>query len=147
MSQPASMEKSWLTFLVDDHRYMRSLVRGMLNQIGVKNIEEFDDCESCLKRLREHASPAPDLIILDWHMAGMDGYAFANEVRMDKDLRSKAIPIVMVTGEKDPMLLEQVKDLGVKAILNKPVALPELHAKMYQAIGIAPPSQLKRFGE
>ncbi len=77
----------------------------------------------------------------------MRGYAFANQVRLDKELRAKAIPIIMVTGEKDPMLLEQVQDLGVKAILNKPIALHDLHATIYKAVGFSPPAALKRIGE
>ena len=134
-----AMEKSWLTLLVDDHRYMRGLVRGMLAQMGIKQLEEFDECESCLKRLRQEGGITPALIILDWHMTGMDGYSFCNEVRRDKELRSLSIPIIMVTGETDPLLLEQMHDLGVKAILNKPIALANLQAAIYKAVGIMPP--------
>lgn len=146
MSAPTPIEKTWTAFLVDDHRYMRSLLRGMLNQMGVKSFEEFDDCTSCLARLRG-AEAAPDFILLDWHMQGMDGYAFCQEVRLDKTIRSKGIPIVLVTGEQDPMLLEQMRDLGVKAVLNKPVALPELQAAVYKAVGIAAPVALRKPGE
>ncbi len=133
-------EKTWLALVVDDHTYMRSLIRTMLQQIGFKHVEEFDNAEVCLRRVRVAEMNTPDLIILDWHMQGMDGYEFCNAFRLDKDIRPKQIPIIMVTGEKDPMLLEQAKDMGVKAILNKPVSLPKLKDAIRRSINGGGPS-------
>ncbi len=137
-------EKSWLALVVDDHTYMRSLVRTMLQQIGFKQVEEFDNAEACLARVGMKEAHVPDLIFLDWHMQGMDGYAFCNAVRLDKDIRAKHIPIIMVTGEQDPMLLEQAMDLGVKAILNKPVSLPKLKEAIRVALASAVPAEPKK---
>ncbi len=137
---PALPEKLWLALIVDDHSYMRSLIRTMLQQIGIKEAEEFENGDNCLKRIQNKNSPIPDLIIVDWHMQGMDGYTFCNTVRLDKNLRAKNIPIIMVTGEKDSMLLEQARDMGVKAVLNKPVSLPKLKEAVYRAIGVSAPA-------
>lgn len=145
--QPISSEKTWLALVVDDHPYMRSLIRTMLQQIGIKQVQEFEDGEGCLRRLQSKDYSPPDLIVLDWHMQGMDGYAFCNTIRTDKELRSKGIPIIMVTGEKDSMLLEQARDMGVKAILNKPVSLPKLKEAIYRAIGVAAPVEMRKPGE
>ena len=126
---------------------MRGLIRTMLQQIGIKQAEEYENGDNCLKRIQNKDAPRPDLIILDWHMQGMDGYTFCNTVRLDKDLRAKAIPIIMVTGEKDRMLLEQARDMGVKAVLNKPVSLPKLKEAIYHAIGVAAPVEIRKPGE
>lgn len=141
MLQPISPdEKTWTALIVDDHTYMRSLIRTMLQQIGFKQVEEFDSAEICLRRVRVSEMVIPDVIILDWHMQGMDGYEFCNAFRLDKEIRPKQIPIIMVTGEKDSMLLEQAKDLGVKAILNKPVSLPNLKDAIRRSINGGGPS-------
>lgn len=140
MQPIAPNEKTWLALVVDDHTYMRSLIRTMLQQIGFKNVEEYESAEVCLRRVRVPEMTTPDLIILDWHMQGMDGYEFCNAFRLDKDIRPKHIPIIMVTGEKDPMLLEQAKDMGVKAILNKPVSLPKLKDAIRRSINGGGPS-------
>ena len=145
--QPLSSEKTWLALIVDDHPYMRSLIRAMLQQIGIKHVEEFEDGEACLKRVQMKEATKPDLIIVDWHMQGMDGYTFCNAMRLDKDLRAKAIPIIMVTGEKDRMLLEQAWDMGVKGVLNKPVSLPKLKEAVYHAIGASAPAETRKPGE
>lgn len=140
-------ERSWLALVVDDHPYMRSLIRNMLHQIGIKHIEEFENGHACLQRLYISDATVPDLIVIDWHMQGMDGYAFCNAVRLDKDLRQKGIPIIMVTGEKDSMLLEQARDMGVKAVLNKPLSLPKLKEAIYKSVGISAPVEMRKPGE
>ena len=145
--QPQSDEKSWLALIVDDHSYMRGLIRTMLQQIGIKEAEEFESGEGCLRRIQNKDAPIPDFIIVDWHMHGMDGYTFCNKVRLDKDLRVKNIPIIMVTGEKDRMLLEQAWDMGVKAVLNKPVSLPKLKEAVYHIISVSAPVEMKKPGE
>ncbi|MDX1922552.1 MAG: response regulator [Alphaproteobacteria bacterium] len=137
-------EKTWLALVVDDHVYMRSLIRTMLHQIGIKQVEEFENAEICLRRISMTGATVPDLIVLDWHMQGMDGYEFCNTVRLNKNLREKHIPIIMVTGEKDPMLLEQATDMGVKAVLNKPVSLPKFKEAIRIAMGAQAPFSKQR---
>ena len=51
--------------LVDDNAFMRKLVRGAAQQIGVKTITEAGDGIAALEAIRQSA---PDVIILDWEM-------------------------------------------------------------------------------
>lgn len=48
--------------LVDDDAFMRTIVRGLLNNIGVKIVSEATDGIAALDMIRE--SP-PDVVILD----------------------------------------------------------------------------------
>ena len=58
--------------VVDDEHYMRKVVRTMLMSIGVRNIYEAADGPAGLELIR---TIAPDVVILDWEMPGLDGPA------------------------------------------------------------------------
>lgn len=128
------LQKDWLVLIVDDHGYMRTMVRSLLEQMGIKKVEEFEECRKAYYRLQQHDAPIPQAIILDWHMEDMDGYEFADSVRKDPAVRAKHIPIVVLTGERDTFMLDQLRDMGVKAILNKPVGLQQLQDALVKAV-------------
>jgi response regulator NasT len=68
-------------------------------------------------------SLAPDLILLDIGMPGLDGIAAAREI-----LAVRGVPIVMVTGHADPALAERAAAAGVLTYLIKPVDRHDLNA-------------------
>lgn len=126
--------KDWLVYVIDDHGYMRTMVRALLGQMGIKNVEEYEECRKAFYRLQQQGVPVPHLIVLDWHMEDMDGYEFTDSIRKDPQVRAKNIPIVVLTGERDSFMLEQLRDMGVKAILNKPVGLQQLQEAVMMAV-------------
>ncbi len=65
------------------------------------------------------ASPPPDLILLDVMMPGLDGYETCR--RLKADAATRHIPVVFVTGHKEPE--EEAKGLGLGAVgyLSKPI--------------------------
>jgi response regulator NasT len=72
---------------------------------------------------------APDLILLDVAMPGLDGIAAAREI-----LASRPIPIVMITAHGDPDLVEQAASAGVMGYLLKPVSATALRAGIQVAL-------------
>jgi two-component system chemotaxis response regulator CheY len=57
------------------------------------------------------------LIVTDYNMPLMDGRALVSYLKQDP--ATAAIPIVMVTTETDPRVLDPVRKLGVAAIFDK----------------------------
>ena len=121
--------------IIDDQRAMRSIVRQLLSQIGIHDVQESRNGERALDRLNDPSDEDPDIIICDLHMDEMDGLEFCNLVRRDKE---HVIPIIILTGDSDKLLHEVSKQVGAVAVLTKPVSAPELQEHIQAAIGFTP---------
>ena len=64
--------------VVDDEHYMRKVVRTLLMSTGVRTIYEAVNGSAGLDLIR---SVAPDVVIVDWEMPGIDGAEFVRIVR------------------------------------------------------------------
>ena len=58
-----------------------------------------------------------DLIVTDYNMPLMDGYALISYLKQSPSTAN--IPIVMVTSETAPAVLDPVRQLGVAAVFGK----------------------------
>lgn len=63
--------------------------------------------------------PAPDLILLDIMMPGMDGYQVCKALKRDPATRN--IPVIFVSAKVSPDEKRQGMELGAIAYLAKPV--------------------------
>jgi signal transduction histidine kinase/CheY-like chemotaxis protein len=79
--------------VVDDDASARLITRGVLEKEGWAVSEAGNGIEALVSMQRER----PSLILLELAMPGMDGFAFAAEVRRHPEWRS--IPIVVVTAK------------------------------------------------
>ncbi len=114
--------------IVEDNQHMRTLLRSLLNALGVMNVLEASNGEDAFALLRDKQ---PDLILTDLSMTPMDGLAFAREVRMSKASPNPYIPIIMVTGHTERHRIEAARDAGVTEVLAKPITAGNL----FQRIG------------
>ncbi len=119
--------------VIDDQRAMRSIVRQLLSQIGIHDIQEARNGEKALALLNQPGNEDPDVIICDLHMDKMDGLEFCNQVRRDKE---HVIPIIILTGDSDKFLHEVSIQVGAVAVVTKPVSAPELLEHIQTALGI-----------
>ena len=117
--------------LVDDNAFMRTIVRGLLNNIGVKIVTEATDGIAALEMIRE--SP-PDVVILDWEMPLLNGSELVRIVRSPGVFPTPDIPIIMLTAHGEHWrILESVK-LGVNEFLCKPVSAKALFERLISII-------------
>ena len=121
--------------VIDDQKSMRSILRSLLKQIGVGNVEEAGGGEEAIGRLVNSQIKFPDLIICDLHMEKMDGLEFCNTVRRSEALRNRSVPILMLTGDRDDLLHEVSKQVGALSVLTKPITAEELKGHISTAVG------------
>lgn len=69
--------------------------------------------------LRLARTEAPDLILCDLHMPGMDGYEVAKHLKLDRKLA--AIPLVAVTAYAMVGDREKVLAAGFNGYISKPI--------------------------
>ena len=71
---------------------------------------------------------APDLILLDINMPGMDGYEFCRQLKADVDLR--AIPVIFISALDG--VIDKVKAFGVGGVdyVAKPFQFEEVEARV-----------------
>ncbi len=111
--------------VVDDMATMRRIIKGLLNQLGYKNIEEAEDGKVALQKLK---SQQFDFVVTDWNMPNMTGLELVQEIRKDPEL--KHLPVLMVTAEaKKENVLMAIK-AGVNNYIVKPFTAEVLKEKM-----------------
>jgi len=111
--------------VVDDFSTMRRIVKNILRQIGFSNIEEAEDGNGALARMRQDKY---DLVISDWNMPNMSGLELLKAIRADSAL--KGVPVLMVTAEaKKENVLEAIK-AGVNNYIVKPFTAEILREKI-----------------
>lgn len=118
--------------IVDDSRPMLKIIRNLLKQIGLGNVDEATDGQEALAKMR--AGETYGLVISDWNMApGMDGLPFLKEVRADEAL--KGTPFIMITAESKTDNVVAAKQAGVNNYIVKPFNSDTLKKKIAAVFG------------
>ncbi len=120
-----ALDTSIKVLVVDDFATMRRIVKGVLKQLGFKDIIEADDGTTALNELKKEDV---GLIVSDWNMPKMTGLELLKKVREDEKLKS--IPFIMVTAEgQKENVIEAVK-AGVSNYIVKPFTPETLSEKL-----------------
>jgi CheY-like chemotaxis protein len=108
--------------IVDDSPTIRKILGLTLERAGYKVVAEPDG-ESAIERLIQ---VVPDLILLDIAMPKIDGYEVCKRIKQDP--RTKAVPVVMLSGKG--ALFDKVKGhmAGASEYLTKPFETPAVLA-------------------
>jgi DNA-binding NarL/FixJ family response regulator len=99
--------------LADDHGLIRDSLRQYLEMLA-EDIEIVEG-DSLHAVLAEPATPAPDLILLDLHMPGMNGPASVAEVRAAFPIS----PIVVISGHADQASIRTALHHGANGFVPK----------------------------
>jgi two-component system chemotaxis response regulator CheY len=123
--------------VVDDDHAMRKVVRTMLAGIGVKTVYEACDGRSGLDAIRAHA---PDLVIVDWEMPGIDGAQFVRMVRSPGEFPMPDVPIIMLSGHSERWRVIEAARIGAHEYLLKPVSTKALRERIVAVLCQARPT-------
>lgn len=103
--------------IVDDQAAARELVGTILSYSGYETHEAVDGLDAVVQAQRV----LPDLILLDIHMPGQDGFAACRVLRADP--RFAAVPIVAMTAGLMSGEREKALSGGFTEFLAKPISL------------------------
>jgi CheY-like chemotaxis protein len=110
--------------VADDKAVGRELVRTVLEYGGYTVVEARDGLEA----LASAFSIRPDLIILDLHMPGLDGFGVIREIRRDAAFAST--PCVALTASAMQGDRQRALSAGFTGYITKPVSLKALRAEV-----------------
>lgn len=104
--------------VVEDNDMNMQLVEYLLEEGGFEIVKAASG-EEALSITRDETSPAPDLILMDIHLPGMDGLSVVRA--MKGDARTTRVPILALTahamrGDKDRFL-----EAGCDGYISKPI--------------------------
>jgi two-component system, chemotaxis family, chemotaxis protein CheY len=125
------MTPSRTALVVDDATTMRKFHRSVLEQAGFAVAEALDGVQALEQMLQ--APRRFGLVLTDVNMPGLDGYALAGRIRAEPGL--EAMPVIMITTEREPRDAERGFAAGANLFLVKPVR-PEHLAAFAQAISV-----------
>ncbi len=121
----ADLDVNMKVLLVDDFATMRKIVRNILGQLGIKNVDEADDGSTALPKLKQNKY---DIVISDWNMPKMTGLDLLKAVRADENLKS--IPFLMVTAEALKDNIVAAAQAGISDYVVKPFTAATLEEKL-----------------
>jgi CheY-like chemotaxis protein len=116
--------KTRTILIADDTEKGRELVKTVLEGSGYLVIEARDGLEA-VASARTHT---PDLIILELHMPGLDGFGVIQELRRDPAFA--ATPIMALTASAMMGDKERATALGFTGYITKPIRLAELRREV-----------------
>ena len=101
--------------VVDDFPTMRRILKNLLKQLGFENIDEAENGQDALNKLKNNEYK---LIISDWNMPVMKGIDLLKSVRQNPQFKDLAFLMVTAEAEKEKVI-EAIKS-GVDNYIVKP---------------------------
>ena len=103
------------TLIVEDDQVILLSLKAQIEKLG-HTVETATNGEEGLKKMRVDA---PDIVLLDKEMPGMNGIEVVHEMKQDNTL--KHIPVIMETAADDSDEIKEGIDAGVFYYLVKPI--------------------------
>jgi signal transduction histidine kinase/CheY-like chemotaxis protein len=122
--------------VVDDNAQAREILTDALRVFALR-AESVSSGEDALREIASADSQDPyRLILMDWHMPGMDGLEASRIIK--RDGRLQHLPkVVMVTGFGREDVRTQAEEIGIDSYLLKPVNSSLLFDTLVDLFGVA----------
>jgi DNA-binding NarL/FixJ family response regulator len=114
-----SQKDKFRLLIADDHEMIRSGVKAMLADTGIKVIAEVATAQAALKFAVEHDV---DVVLLDVRMPDSDGLNALGHMKLDKP----NLPIVMFSNYDNPTYVARAVAMGASGYLLKDCTRDEL---------------------
>jgi len=123
------MDHDVRVLVVDDHDLFRSGLKTLLEEQGVNVVGEAANGQDAIRQASELA---PDVVVMDLNMPGIDGFTAAKLIREREAASSAAdasgrsrVPIIALTAHDAVNFRSRVLDAQMDDILSKPYSLEE----------------------
>ncbi|KAF0802810.1 Response regulator CheY [Alcanivorax xiamenensis] len=127
------MDKNMSILVVDDFPTMRRIIRSLLKELGFGNVDEAEDGQEALTKLRGGGF---QFVVSDWNMPNLDGLEMLKRIRADGNLSH--LPVLMVTAEAKKENIIAAAQAGANGYIVKPftaVTLEEKLNKIFEKLG------------
>ncbi len=111
--------------IVDDMSTMRRITKNFLKQLGFNNLEEAENGQDGLNKLR---ADKYGFVVSDWNIPVMTGIEMLRAIRADEKL--KTTPVLMVTAEAQKENIVEAAQAGVNNYVVKPFTAEILQDKI-----------------
>ena len=111
--------------VVDDFSTMRRIVRNLLKELGFTNVDEAEDGQVALHKLKNGQF---EFVVTDWNMPNMTGIELLRAIRADAQL--KHLPVLMVTAEAKKENIIEAATAGASGYVVKPFTAATLGEKL-----------------
>ncbi|WP_017429030.1 chemotaxis response regulator CheY [Vreelandella jeotgali] len=118
-------DKNMSFLVIDDFPTMRRIVRSLLKELGFTNVEEAEDGQDALNKMRAGNF---EFVVSDWNMPNLDGLEMLKEMREDDAL--KDLPVLMVTAEAKKENIIAAAQAGANGYVVKPFTAATLEEKL-----------------
>jgi type IV pilus assembly protein PilB len=114
--------------LVEDEEQLRRVMKDLLEREGYKIVEAGDGIQA-LEQVDRHA---PDVILLDLNLPGLDGHGVLSQLRSRPT--TAGIPVIVLTARGDEDNEVRVLKAGADDFLTKPFRARALSARLEAVI-------------
>lgn len=99
--------------IVEDHLMFREVLRKVCTaELGHEVVGEADNGERAIELITQ---ATPDLVLLDLHLPGLDGFAVAEEIRR----RAPLVKILVLSSHCDEYAVFRAEQLRVQGFVDK----------------------------
>ena len=126
--QASVAKRHFHILVVDDQPDMLALI-GRALQDEQYTVSKATSGPEALRMIDEHM---PDLVVLDYKMAGMDGMAVVKTLRAKPE--TQPLPVLMLTAMTDEPSTRAGFEAGVTDYVTKPFSIPQLTARVHACL-------------
>ncbi len=114
--------------VVEDEEDIRTFYKALVEDTELKGMFEVAMADSVPAALKALQKQRPDIVLLDWNLAGKSGLEVLEAIRADRFLRSALVFVVTSLADKDREI--EALGLGADDFLAKPFDPGVLQARL-----------------
>jgi excisionase family DNA binding protein len=120
-----------LVMIVDDETVIREMLVELIKSTDCDL--EVSCAENGIDALLKIGERAPDLLILDIRMPGMNGVEVCRRLKSSE--RNRAIKIAAISGDTSPSMQKHILEAGVDLFFTKPLDVLGFRTEVLKLIG------------
>jgi len=133
VEQAGPLLKGIRVLVVDDSEASREILAEILHSFQL-DVSVAANGVAAIEQLKAPADKPFDVVLMDWHMPGMNGDEATRQIRADSTIQHQPkVVIVTAYGRED--LMKQADQAGVNGLLIKPVSPSTLLDTILSVLG------------
>ena len=119
------VDKNIKILIVEDNEKIRSLLKGLLVNIGFTNLFEADNGQNAWDKMQAYDF---DLVLSDWMMPVMDGIELLKKIRADENFKNT--PVLLITASDSQESVIEAAKHHVNGYIVKPFSIKTIVQKI-----------------